>query len=608
MRLSVSKGFFLASALAFAGAVTVPYLSTESTVNNEELRVSIVYPKEGAVLPFLKSSFIVGSVTPGASLVISSATAVSIHPNGGFLALIDLSPGVNDVVCEAATPYKKVSAMRRITVAEPLKSLPDKPLKFDKANHWPDVPVEYGPGDLLRVTCKGTPGVKARFRIKGLTDFLPMVEKTIPQPTGTPVAGIYEGVYRVQPGTRIKDGKIVFRLDRSGRHEEMTASGRFTVNPPQIPRVAEVTADLVAARTGPDMGSEQAGYELFWQKGVRLTLAGRVGNTLRVNLGDRDWAWIGEDQIALLPNGTPPPRSSVGSVATSRGERSTLVTMRLQERLPYRIDQSVDESLLTVTLYGGVSNTDWMHYDPEDPIVQSMAWQQPTPGVYVLNIRLKNKQVWGYDVRYEGNAFVLELRDPPHLAHLSQSKRPLQGLKICVDAGHGGEDQGAIGPLGTKEKDINLSLAKRLKDRLEAAGAEVFLTRDDDRKIPLLDRPRIAWQYKADLLISMHGNALPDGENPLEKNGYGMYYFQPRGLELAKQIHKGYQTSVRLRDDGVHYGNLALCRPTQMPAVLVESAYVIVPLEEYLLNDPNFQNRCVAAVTDGVTAYMRSIR
>ena len=79
--------------------------------------------------------------------------------------------------------------------------------------------------------------------------------------------------------------------------------------------------------------------------------------------------------------------------------------------------------------------------------------------------------------------------------------------KIVVDAGHGGKDTGTVSARGMKEKRVNLEVAQKVKERLEAAGLEVLMTRNADVFIPLSERAAIANKNGADLFISIHANA-----------------------------------------------------------------------------------------------------
>ncbi len=117
------------------------------------------------------------------------------------------------------------------------------------------------------------------------------------------------------------------------------------------------------------------------------------------------------------------------------------------------------------------------------------------------------------------------------------------GLKIktiMIDAGHGGSNPGTIGKMGTKEKDITLDIAKRLKAHLIKSGLHhVLMTREDDSTVPLLERVTLVREAKADLFISIHLNYLPKKDTNIIET----YYFGPsddkKTLKLAEQENAG---------------------------------------------------------------------
>jgi N-acetylmuramoyl-L-alanine amidase len=117
------------------------------------------------------------------------------------------------------------------------------------------------------------------------------------------------------------------------------------------------------------------------------------------------------------------------------------------------------------------------------------------------------------------------------------------GVKtIMIDAGHGGDDPGTIGRMGTKEKEITLDIAKKLKERLKKHGSyNIIMTREDDITIPLNKRVELAQTSKADIFISIHLNYLPS--KPI--NIIETYYFGPssdvKTLKLAEQENAGSQ-------------------------------------------------------------------
>jgi len=179
-------------------------------------------------------------------------------------------------------------------------------------------------------------------------------------------------------------------------------------------------------------------------------------------------------------------------------------------------------------------------------------------------------------------------------------------MVIAIDPGHGGADNGAIGPHGTFEKDANLAIAKILQETLEKAGAKPFLTRTIDGDLALYERAHIAWKNKARLFVSVHCNSSGIGENPLWTNGASVYFYQPQSQALAEAIHAGYRKHTpELPDRGLFYADFAVCRMTQMPAVLTEQAYIILPSQEELLFDPKFQRNLANAIVNGIKTFIK---
>ena len=223
-------------------------------------------------------------------------------------------------------------------------------------------------------------------------------------------------------------------------------------------------------------------------------------------------------------------------------------------------------------------------------------------------------------------------------------------LVIAIDAGHGGQDPGAIGPTGTREKDVTLAIARELARQVNATpGLRAHLVRDRDVFIPLNNRARIARQAGADMFISVHADAA---ENRNAK-GSSVYVLSLRGAssqrarwladkENAADLIGGVRapsndsvlTSVLLdltqsgqmkasEDAGNHIlaglkrignnhkphierANFAVLRTSDMPAMLVETAFLSNPEEEKRLVDPRFQQTVARAILDGVHTYFSS--
>lgn len=176
--------------------------------------------------------------------------------------------------------------------------------------------------------------------------------------------------------------------------------------------------------------------------------------------------------------------------------------------------------------------------------------------------------------------------------------------KICVDAGHSGfPDPGAIGPSGLRESDVTLAVAILLQKSLSTEGHQVTMTRteDDPETDSLNFRCRIANEAQAELFISVHCNAA---ETPAAQ-GTETYYLpgSSGGRLLAKAVHDE-MVNIGLEDRGIKTANFYVLRYTDMPAVLVELAFISNPAEEALLGNPLFQQQLAAGLSAGINHYL----
>jgi N-acetylmuramoyl-L-alanine amidase len=223
-------------------------------------------------------------------------------------------------------------------------------------------------------------------------------------------------------------------------------------------------------------------------------------------------------------------------------------------------------------------------------------------------------------------------------------------LIIAVDAGHGGEDPGAIGKNGTREKDVVLAIARVLKQRIDAEpGMKAVLTRDGDYFVPLRDRMRRARAQQADLFVSIHADAIRDRS----VDGSSVYILSQRGatdeasrwlaerenasdliggvslddkgdvlasvlLDLSQTasltashaaaeyvLHHLYSVG-EIRKPQVQEARFMVLKSPDIPSMLVETAYISNPREEQRLRGAAQQAKLAGAIHQGVRAYFYS--
>lgn len=191
----------------------------------------------------------------------------------------------------------------------------------------------------------------------------------------------------------------------------------------------------------------------------------------------------------------------------------------------------------------------------------------------------------------------------------------IDGKRIVLDPGHGGSDTGAIGPTGVTEKSIALRIAKRLKVLLEAEGAEVILTRTEDTEVSpkkaqatdveeLQARCDIANQNSADIFLSIHLDAFSGSE----AHGTTGYYYEMGSADsrrLADCIKRGVLRRLGTFDRGTKPCAFYVCRHTDMPATLLETAFVSNPREEQMMNSEEGVENAAQGIAAGIAEYFQ---
>ena len=219
---------------------------------------------------------------------------------------------------------------------------------------------------------------------------------------------------------------------------------------------------------------------------------------------------------------------------------------------------------------------------------------------------------------------------------------------VALDPGHGGEDPGAVGPSGLREKDVVLQVALGLRERINAQpGMRAFMTRDGDYFVPLAERVRKARRVQADLFVSIHADAFINRE----ARGASVFALSDRGatstaarwladkenaadvvggvnVKAGRDVHVlrtllDMSTTAQIKDSlrvggdvlgqldrvgrlhkpRVEQAGFAVLKAPDIPSILVETAFISNPDEEAKLADPHYQKKLVDALFAGVRRY-----
>lgn len=241
-----------------------------------------------------------------------------------------------------------------------------------------------------------------------------------------------------------------------------------------------------------------------------------------------------------------------------------------------------------------------------------------------------------------------KLAEKPAEAPAKPGKKSGRMVTIMLDPGHGGEDPGAIGARGSMEKNVTLSIARRLRERIESdPNMRAALTRDGDFFVPLGTRVQKARKAKADLFVSIHADAwikpeargssvfvlsekgassaaaryLAQKENEADKVG-GVNFTvsdphlartlmdltqtatQNDSMRLGKSVLGNLGSVNALHKASVEQAGFAVLKAPDIPSVLIETAFISNPEEEKRLNDEEYQDKLAEAIMRGIRQYL----
>ncbi len=383
--------------------------------------------------------------------------------------------------------------------------------------------------------------------------------------------------------------------------------------------------------------------------------------------------------LSVAAPGIAAAASRVVAVRVWPASSYTRITLESSEPLRYKQFTLTNPNRLVIDLEGlqlnGILKDISTQITAADPFIKTARAGQNTPDTVRIVLELKSEvkpqlftlaPVAEFRNRLVVDLYPTAVQDDPLLSLLEDynkgkidqpelKTRPKSGndgsrsIIVMLDPGHGGEDPGAIGPSGTREKDVVLKIGRELKRLIDAeSGMKAYMTRDEDVFIPLGVRVAKARKLNADLFISIHADAFM---NPSAR-GTSVFALSEKGatstaarflaqtqneadliggvklnakdrylahtlfdltqtatindsLRLGKQVLGKVGGLNRLHRGQVEQAGFAVLKAPDIPSILVETAFISNPDEEQRLIDPDFQGNMAAAIMAGVKTYFK---
>lgn len=541
-----------------------------------------------------KQFYIVGASDPGKPVTLNGEALTERTASGYFGKLVTLKAGENIFTLKQGDR----TVTRRITLETEGTSGPPKTMERAEVVSGTAFPVLRdeiaAPGDTVTLRCDAPIGASVIARIGGQT--LVMKPGSAKAPDDKQ---IYRTTYSVSytlpalsgRGRVVPLGVPVYIMEYQGQTCIRAADGTLRVIQQDGGYAAEIRSDYAfvyakASTSGGSVGEMSRG-----QIGAVTQVTGS-GQWVRLSLG----VWLQRSDVRLYGTDT----MSASITAASLSTEDKWETLSLTTAFPGAATVSVNGQSVVLRVSGTTS--------APKPSVSASAMiasvtSQIGEGWVEYTLKLKNGvRLDGYRVTREAKGVSLRLKRP---LTISKGAKPLEGFVILIDAGHGGTDTGAIGPISAEytEEYYNLHAALKLQKELEALGAAVVLTRNADRSVSLESRVNINYGVMPDLMISLHCNSMNFDVDAANIRGLSTWYKQTISEPLSRFVAENANTELGTGKRGATQANLYVCRPFWAPSVLVEQAFICSPEDFEWLSRDSHQNELANALANAITAY-----
>ncbi len=560
--------------------------------------ITIVYPPKNAVIR-ASSTFIIGNTNPQASLKINGKDA-KVSQNGAFAEVVPLIEGTNNISLESDLSGSKATLTRLITRPQGPVVLSDKIPEIDESSILPNKNLTLTTGDTVEVKfratsaktfCPNQDGVvaplKASFSIG--TEIVPMSEDAITK-------GLYSGAYKIKPTDNFDKQNITVYLETEGTKVEKVAPAVISTIGSNFSVIGKVITDKAVVREKPDPNLDRLSPMIG---GTIVSVNGENGDYYRIKLSDNKTVWMLKKDVEISSLADYPPISDLSKMKVYSDKDNIYLVIPLEYCTPVLI-KNIAPNKLELNIYGLKKNT--LPFEEQTiKNVISLTYSQKENNSAKMIISTNYKHLWGYDYFFKNKNLIIQITKEPQI----NTARPLQNISIAIDPGHGGSELGSVGPTCVAEKDINLKISKYLQQELISAGAKVSMTRCDDIDTEIYSRVDIANQNNALILLSIHNNALPDGQDPNKEHGTSAYYYHLQAASLAQLITQNLSSDLTLKNNGTQRRSFVLTRPTKPLSVLVEVAFMINPQEYARLVTDDFQKAVAKSIKKSLEAFLK---
>lgn len=568
-------------------------------------KLLVVYPESATRLTHDQElTRYAGRVEPADAKVYLDGTEITVYSGGVFTGLLTVRSGSRSVEFSARAGGGTTSVRRTVERSRPPEPLSHRPLRFGAVTPAGAQSFLLGSGSGFDVAVEASPGNLARVRIGSGGGWWSMQEM---QP------GKYSARIMIDDSVSPNvEQALEFQLRGAGEGGGAEPVGKTSSIRVRRMMEGERLPGVVKADLATFLKSERD-WERWgnWMKGTPFAALERHGERYRVDFGAGTPGFVEAEAVDMMGGAGADPRIGLGEARVKFWGNPEIdrVTVEWDAAFPVA---HVFETIggpsgreLRVELIGALAAESASYRAPGEvgggigrvDISDAGPGQAPE-----VRVAISPGDLWGYGFSMpDATTLRLTVRTKPRVA-VKNAGRPLEGLTIMVDAGHGGSDMGALGPSGLTEADVNLVLSALLGDRLEALGASVVQLRADDRDVSLDARVAEALRIEPDLFLSVHHNSVGFRTHPMTDRGPKVFYHYPHSIPVAARVaarlsellEPGATPDVLAQVFRVNR-NVSPC-----PSILIEGGFVCHPEDEIRLRDQATLERMAGAIASGV--------
>jgi N-acetylmuramoyl-L-alanine amidase len=523
--------------------------------------------------------------------------SVKIYRTGIFFDEISLKPGLNRIKASIISPDSGFATYEKPLIYQ--KRIPRSPLPLwiDSSSVTPRYDLTLLPEDHIPIGFTGSKGQQAFVEVQPGKIKLPM------QRTDYSDFSRYETSFSLKRLKMYKEYKLAIVLESPGKSKlKLNLKSQIKVqDSDNFPLV--VTTDKYSIFRY-NLGQIRLGGPIIaeYPAGVVLKVNGKVGDNYRIFLNSIESGFIEKEEVKILPAESIKPGYYLQNLTVLPTDDADVVTIPYLEPVPYAVYPEPDQNRIKISLYGVKTSSTWLIHRQNLKIINKVTWQQVTPETYQIIVNLKSSKIWGYECKPYQKTLSLRVKYPPAVEKDQNNNYP--GLKVAIEAGHGGRSIGAVGLSGLEEKDINLDVARKLADICRSNGIDVLQVRNADVGMYLTTKRDTVEKSDADVLVSIHANYGNIRNGYLGVSGASTYYNNPFWADFGR-LMQSELVDLGLNDFGtVGSFNYIVIRVSSRPTILVEQAFMSNAEDEEKLFSEDFRRQMAQNIFHGIMDYV----